>query len=113
MLYFFIVLAFYFLGEFSLEIYFTQRFYSSIEKHDFKKLQELRKEFRENRFLLHLYPIICHSFLRQIEQARSYFHERTENDIGCTLDFLLLEAKDEYENLNGLTSSEDEEEEYA
>lgn len=101
--------VFYLVGRLCLGIYFTQTFNKAYRKKDLLKLLLLKKEFKKKSFLWWIYPI-SEKFLSKVQSAIESLQKEAEQEMGLDLDFLIREAEDEYRNLNGLTTSEEDEE---
>lgn len=101
--------CFYLVGRILLGIYFNKKFNKLLKQNNLQGLRSLEKEFCEKSFLWHMYPVST-TFLSRIKKGIKYIHQKTRNSIEPDPYSLLLEAKDEYENLNELITSEDDEE---
>lgn len=79
----------------------------AVEANNLKALRDLEKEINRKTALYWILPATSDLFLSKIENEIHKIHTKNEEVLGIDLDFLLLQAKDEFENLNGLTTSED------
>ncbi len=106
-----VCIMFYFLGRMSLGLYFKKQFTKAVKQKDLKRLRDLEYELRRNSFLYILYPV-CVTFLYKLEDEIDTIHTKTADLIGIDYFMIIREAEDSYKNLNGLTTSEDDEGEY-
>lgn len=104
---FVILIAIYILGRISLRRYLKKRILKAIKTNDLQALRSLEKEIGRTNALYWILPNTSDLFLSKIQKEICKIHRKNEEMIGINLDFLLRQAKDEYENLNGLTTSED------
>ncbi len=106
------LIFFYMLGRSFFSLYLKRKIKKAEINQDLKLFRDLEKEIGKNNTLYWIYPFTAHLFLSQIREKITKIHKENEEMIGIDLDFLLIQAKDEYENLNGLTTSEDNNEEH-
>lgn len=83
--------------------------YSNTE--NLAKLRHLEKQIKKGILFRIILPDSI-STLENINRATDLIHRNTQILIDIDYDFLLQEARDEYNNLNGLTTSEGEDEDY-
>ena len=105
----FFLFCVYILSCVSFCVYTKRKIAKAELNQDLKLLRNLEKEIVKGSGLYWIFPMTTDSFLLRIKETIEIIHQNNENLIGIDLDFLLIQAKDEYENLNGLTTSEDQE----
>lgn len=104
---FFVFLFLYLIASISLRKYLQRKITQAVKKTDLQALRNLEKEINKRSALYWIFPVTSDLFLSKIQNEAQKIHRDCEKAIGIDIDFLLIEAKDEYENLNGLTTSED------